>query len=128
MWKFAAGHRIDAALFDITTRDEIVTDTNSGGRTTFKNARRTSRRGAEFMYTGQLAESLRATAEPELAARALRRGLRQRQRRPPSTSRLATACPGTPERSASPSWPGRPRRPGAASMRASSPCTPASST
>lgn len=60
-WKFAPDHRIDVALFDIATRNEIVVDTSSGGRTTFKNAGRTTRRGAEFMYTGLLAESLRAT-------------------------------------------------------------------
>ena len=40
--------RINAALFDIEVRDEIVVDTASGGRTTFKNAGRTGRRGVEF--------------------------------------------------------------------------------
>lgn len=60
-WKIASGHRLDVAVFDIATRDEIVTDTNTGGRSTFKNAGRTSRRGGELMYTGQFAESLRGT-------------------------------------------------------------------
>lgn len=60
-WKIAEGHRLDAALFDIATRDEIVTNTNLGGRTTFKNAGKTSRRGAELQYVGQLAESWRTT-------------------------------------------------------------------
>ena len=60
-WKIASGHRLDVAVFDISTRDEIVTDTNTGGRSTFKNAGRTSRRGGELMYTGQFAESLRGT-------------------------------------------------------------------
>ncbi|MBS0437275.1 MAG: TonB-dependent receptor [Proteobacteria bacterium] len=99
-WKFAAGHRIDAALFDITTRDEIVTDTNSGGRTTFKNAGRTSRRGAEFAYTGQLAESLRATLSlTSLRARfdeAFVSGSGASAVNVPAGNRL----PGTPERSA----------------------------
>jgi iron complex outermembrane recepter protein len=40
--------RINAALFDIEARDEIVVDTASGGRTTFKNAGRTERRGVEL--------------------------------------------------------------------------------
>jgi len=60
-WKLADGHRLDAALFDITTRDEIVVDTNTGGRSTFKNAGRTSRRGAELSYLGQLSDEWRAT-------------------------------------------------------------------
>jgi iron complex outermembrane receptor protein len=40
--------RVNLALFDIETRDEIVVDTASGGRTTFKNAGRTERRGIEL--------------------------------------------------------------------------------
>jgi iron complex outermembrane receptor protein len=40
--------KINAAIFDIETRDEIVVDTASGGRTTFKNAGRTERRGFEL--------------------------------------------------------------------------------
>jgi iron complex outermembrane receptor protein len=40
--------RVNAALFDIETKDEIVVDTASGGRTTFKNAGRTERRGFEL--------------------------------------------------------------------------------
>jgi iron complex outermembrane receptor protein len=40
--------RVNAALFDIATRDEIAIESNAGGRSTFKNAGRTQRRGAEF--------------------------------------------------------------------------------
>jgi iron complex outermembrane receptor protein len=40
--------RVNAALFDIATRDEIAIDTNNGGRSTFKNAGRTHRGGIEF--------------------------------------------------------------------------------
>ena len=60
-WKLADGHRVDTAVFDITTRDEIVVDTNTGGRSTFKNAGRTRRSGVELAYLGQLGEDLRAT-------------------------------------------------------------------
>jgi iron complex outermembrane recepter protein len=60
-WRIAEGHRLDAALFDIGTRDEIVVDSNVGGRSTFKNAGRTSRRGAELAYAGRLGETLRTT-------------------------------------------------------------------
>jgi iron complex outermembrane receptor protein len=40
--------RVNAAVFDIRTTDEIVTDQSSGGRTTFRNAGRTQRRGLEL--------------------------------------------------------------------------------
>jgi iron complex outermembrane recepter protein len=40
--------RVNAALFGIETRDEIVVDVNQGGRTTFKNAGRTERFGFEL--------------------------------------------------------------------------------
>jgi len=99
-WKLADGHRIDAALFDITTRDEIVVDTNAGGRSTFKNAGRTERRGAELSYLGQFGDAWRAT----LSLTALRArfaesfvsGSGAAAVTVPAGSRLA----GTPERSA----------------------------
>jgi iron complex outermembrane recepter protein len=40
--------RVNAAIFAIETRDEIVVDVNTGGRTTFKNAARTERLGFEL--------------------------------------------------------------------------------
>jgi iron complex outermembrane receptor protein len=40
--------RVNAAVFGIDTEDEIVVDVNVGGRTTFKNATRTRRRGIEL--------------------------------------------------------------------------------
>ncbi len=40
--------RFTLAVFDIETRDEIVVEASSGGRTTFKNAARTERRGLEL--------------------------------------------------------------------------------
>jgi iron complex outermembrane recepter protein len=40
--------RVNAAVFGIETKDEIVVDTNQGGRTTFKNAGRTERLGMEL--------------------------------------------------------------------------------
>jgi iron complex outermembrane recepter protein len=44
-----------AALFQIDTQDEIVTQTNSAGRSTFQNAGATRRRGLELAWTGRLA-------------------------------------------------------------------------
>ncbi|HEX7606988.1 MAG TPA: TonB-dependent receptor, partial [Usitatibacter sp.] len=60
-WRPAAGHSLEAAVFDIRTRDEIVVDTNVGGRSTFRNAGSTTRRGGEVSYVGRLADTLRAT-------------------------------------------------------------------
>jgi iron complex outermembrane receptor protein len=40
--------RVNVAVFNIETRDEIVVDVSSGGRTTFRNAGRTERRGLEI--------------------------------------------------------------------------------
>nr|WP_295549865.1 TonB-dependent receptor [uncultured Pseudacidovorax sp.] len=42
-----AGGLLTAALFQTRTQDEIVTDTNVGGRSTFRNAGRTERKGVE---------------------------------------------------------------------------------
>ncbi len=56
----AQKHRINAALFHIDTDDEIVTDTATGGRTTFKNASKTRRNGAELLWDGELPANLHA--------------------------------------------------------------------
>lgn len=44
------GPFVRRAIFDIRTRDEIVVDTNVGGRSTFRNAGSTARHGAEVSY------------------------------------------------------------------------------
>jgi iron complex outermembrane recepter protein len=46
-----------AALFQTDTRDEIVTQTNSAGRSTFQNAGATRRRGVELAWSGRLASA-----------------------------------------------------------------------
>jgi len=60
-WKLARDQRLDLAVFDIATSDEIVVDTNNGGRTTYKNAGRTTRRGIEASYAAALGDALRTT-------------------------------------------------------------------
>jgi iron complex outermembrane receptor protein len=55
------GARINAALFDVATRDEIVVDTAIGGRTTYKNAGRTTRRGFELGADGPLGDGFEGT-------------------------------------------------------------------
>jgi iron complex outermembrane receptor protein len=44
----APGIRMNAALFEIGTRNEIVVESSAGGRATFKNAGRTRRSGLEL--------------------------------------------------------------------------------
>ncbi|MDQ6620598.1 MAG: TonB-dependent receptor [Pseudomonadota bacterium] len=53
-------HRINVAVFTTTTRNEIVIDAATGGRTTYKNAGRSDRRGLEAMWEGRLTDALTA--------------------------------------------------------------------
>jgi iron complex outermembrane receptor protein len=50
------------ALFDVRTRDEIVTLSNVGGRSTFTNAGRTSRRGWEASWSTVVLDALELRA------------------------------------------------------------------
>ncbi len=61
-WRPGPDHRVDLALFRIDTRDEIVTDVNSGGRSTFRNGGRTARSGLELSWQGRLAPDWTAYA------------------------------------------------------------------
>jgi len=44
------GARVNAALFQVRTTDELVVDASSGGRTSYRNAGKTLRQGAELSY------------------------------------------------------------------------------
>ncbi|MEO8739359.1 MAG: TonB-dependent receptor [Casimicrobiaceae bacterium] len=46
--------RAVVSLFTIDTTDEIVIDTSTGGRTTYRNASKTRRRGVEAQWEGRL--------------------------------------------------------------------------
>ncbi len=48
--------RVNAAVFQITTEDELVVDQSIGGRTSYQNAGRTLRRGFELGIESQLSE------------------------------------------------------------------------
>src|SRR4029453_16513774 len=50
----------EATLFQSQTENEIVLNTNLGGRSTYQNAGRTRRRGGELALSYRFAESLRA--------------------------------------------------------------------
>ncbi len=51
-----------AALFQTDTDDEIVVDSNNGGRTTYKNAGKTRRQGGELSWDQRFAASWRVKA------------------------------------------------------------------
>lgn len=51
-WLIGQGQRLDAALFTTDTDNEIIVDAATGGRTTYKNAGKTHRRGTELAYDG----------------------------------------------------------------------------
>ena len=57
----ASNLRVNVALYDVQTRNEIVVDTNTGGRTTYKNASRTHRTGAELGASATLPYDIEAT-------------------------------------------------------------------
>jgi len=84
-WRAREGHSLEAAVFDIRTRDEIVVDTNVGGRSTFRNAGDTSRHGVEIAYAGQWTSAVRAAVSFTALTARFDNGKR---------------LPGTPERSA----------------------------
>ena len=52
------GQRLTFAVFHIDTKNEIVVDTASGGRNTFKNASRTTRNGAELSWSARALDTL----------------------------------------------------------------------
>jgi iron complex outermembrane receptor protein len=54
-WRVTDAQRLEVAVFRVDTDDEIVVDTNLGGRSTFRNAGRTARRGVEVAWVSRLA-------------------------------------------------------------------------
>ena len=51
---FGREQRVNLAAFNVETTDELVIDTAVGGRTTYKNAAKTRRRGVEAAWEGKL--------------------------------------------------------------------------
>lgn len=56
----AAETRVNLAVYQIRTKDEIVVQSNSGGRSTFQNAARTLRRGIELGVESELSRQVTA--------------------------------------------------------------------
>jgi len=64
----APGVRVNAALFQVRTKDELVVDASSGGRTSYRNASATLRQGGELSLDANLGAGWNA----KLAVSALR--------------------------------------------------------
>ncbi|MFP5392266.1 MAG: TonB-dependent receptor family protein [Gammaproteobacteria bacterium] len=58
--------RINAALFHVSTRDELVVDVATGGRTSYRNASKTRREGAEVSLDSTLSAGFAAKAAATL--------------------------------------------------------------
>jgi iron complex outermembrane receptor protein len=58
--KLGDSMRLNLALFRIDVTDEIVVNTNSGGRSTFKNASKTKREGLELAWDGRFMNGVEA--------------------------------------------------------------------
>jgi iron complex outermembrane receptor protein len=92
----AAGVRANLAIFRVDTRDEIVTNSASGGRTDFKNASRTRRDGFEASLEAKLPKGFEVYAAYT--------GLRARFTQdfasgsPPDTVPAGRKLPGVPDR------------------------------
>lgn len=50
----ASGVRVNAAVFQVKTKDELVVDASSGGRTSYRNASATLRQGGELSLDAEL--------------------------------------------------------------------------
>jgi iron complex outermembrane recepter protein len=64
-WR-SGGLRATAALFNTKTTDEIVTLTNSGGRSAFQNAGKTSRKGGEVLIVANVLSQFDLTVSATL--------------------------------------------------------------
>jgi len=59
---YAQNQRVNVSLFSINTTDELVIDTATGGRTTYTNAAKTRRRGAEAEWEASFGNGFTAYA------------------------------------------------------------------
>lgn len=59
-YRIADRQLLTAAIFNVDTRNEIVVDIASGGRTVYKNASATTRRGAEASWDARFAYGIEA--------------------------------------------------------------------
>ncbi|MEI7443677.1 MAG: TonB-dependent receptor [Burkholderiales bacterium] len=95
-WQTPTGGRLDLAVFDVRTEDEIVVASNTGGRAVFRNAGRTQRRGLELAWTERIGREWRM----QLALTALDATFLDASGRGPTAIAAGNALPGAPPRRA----------------------------
>lgn len=61
-WRIGEGQALNLALFAVRTDDEIVTQTNLGGRASFQNAGKTRRDGVELGWSASFSNDWKASA------------------------------------------------------------------
>jgi iron complex outermembrane receptor protein len=93
---FADRHRANLALFHIDTDDEIIVNAATGGRTSYKNAGSTRRRGVEFAYDGDWGAGLRSHVALTWLQAEFTSGTTTGL--PPQPVRAGNQLPGVPER------------------------------
>jgi iron complex outermembrane receptor protein len=88
-WRSADGLRLDAALFNVSTKDELVVLTNTGGRSTFQNATRTTRKGVELAASADITPAISVTAAATLLDAKYQDGFRTCTATPCATANVA---------------------------------------
>jgi iron complex outermembrane receptor protein len=93
-WRPGPDTLLDLAFFAARTDDEIVVASNVGGRSTFRNAGRTDRRGIELAWVQRLGAAWRA----QLAATTLEATFRDGFGTGPGAVAAGNRLPGAPDR------------------------------
>ena len=75
-WLPLPTQRVNLAVFTAKTKQEIVVNSATGGRTTYANAGRTRRRGVEAEWDADFGSGVTRARELHVAARGIRRCLR----------------------------------------------------
>ena len=74
--------RLNLAVYRIDVTDEIVVNTNAGGRSTFKNASKTKREGLELAWDGRFSHGLEAALAYTLPRRPFTAAVYHRHQHP----------------------------------------------
>lgn len=99
-WRPAPAQQLDLAVFDIATDDEIFVDRNLGGRSTYRNAGGTTRRGVELAYAGKLLHELQLRASLTLLRARFADGFSSDSGATAAVVAAGNRLPGTPGQSA----------------------------
>jgi iron complex outermembrane receptor protein len=91
-WRGSDALRVDAALFTVDTKDELVVLTNSGGRSTFQNATRTQRKGIELAASADISPAISVLASATILDATYKDGFFTCTATPCATANVAIAA------------------------------------